>query len=161
VNGIQIRPTRFGAAVAQRMVAAAQDELTQRYGSGDENPIESVQFDPPEGLFVVAWVDGQPVGCGGWRTLSHFAPDSDAPEDVAEIKRMYVDAAARNTGVAAALLEALETSARAAGMRRVILETGLAQPEAIAFYTKHGYEKIPNYGHYRDEPDCVSFGRDL
>jgi GNAT superfamily N-acetyltransferase len=150
------------------MVAAAQEELTQRYGSGDANPIESVQFDPPEGIFLVAWLDGQPVGCGGWRTLSHFADTERAggdggetAEDVAEIKRMYVSPTVRNAGVATALLAALEASARSSGMRRMILETGLAQPEAIALYTKMGYEKIANYGHYKDEPDCVSFGRDL
>jgi len=149
------------------MVAAAQEELTQRYGSGDANPIEAVQFDPPEGGFVVAWLDGRPVGCGGWRTISHWTePAADWTEqvgvdDVAEIKRMYVSAEARNAGVATAILKALEDSARASGMRRMILETGLAQPEAIALYSKLGYEKIPNYGHYRDEPDCVSFGRDL
>ena len=145
---MEIRPTRFGAPIAQRLVAAAQEELTQRYGSGDANPIESVQFDPPEGIFLVAWLDGQPVACGGWRTISHFAEDAISAEDVAEIKRMYVSPAARNAGVATALLTALEASARERGMRRMILETGMAQPEAIALYTKHGYEKIQNYGYY-------------
>jgi GNAT superfamily N-acetyltransferase len=161
VSNIEIRPSRFGAPVAQAMVAEAQAELTQRYGSGDENPIESVQFDPPEGAFLIAWLDGQPVGCGGWRTISHFREDSGLAEDVAEIKRMYVSPVARSSGVATELLAALEASARDSGMRRVVLETGLAQPEAIAFYTKMGYERIPNYGYYKDSPDCVSFGRDL
>lgn len=161
MSNIEIRPSRFGAPVAQKLVAEAQEELTQRYGSGDENPIESVQFDPPEGAFLIAWLDGEPVGCGGWRTISHFDEDSGLAEDVAEIKRMYVVPKARNSGVATALLRALEDSARESGMRRVVLETGLAQPEAIAFYTKMGYQRIPNYGYYKDYPDCVSFGRDL
>ena len=101
------------------------------------------------------------MGCGGWRTISHFAEESGVAEDVAEIKRMFVSAEARKSGVATALLAALEASARNAGMRRMILETGTAQPEAIALYIKSGYERIPNYGHYKDYPDCVSFGRDL
>jgi ribosomal protein S18 acetylase RimI-like enzyme len=63
--------------------------------------------------------------------------------------------------VATALLQALEDSARGAGMRRIVLETGGGNPEAIAFYDKIGYRRIENYGYYRDEPDCVSFGRDL
>lgn len=161
VSNIEIRPSRFGAPVAQKLVAEAQEEITQRYGSPDENPMESVQFDPPEGVFLIAWLDGEPVGCGGWRTLSHFDEDSGLTEDVAEIKRVYVTPKARNRGVATALLKALEDSARESGKRRVVLETGLAQPEAIAFYTKMGYERIPNYGYYKDAPDCVSFGRDL
>src|SRR5262245_26325749 len=90
VTSVEIRPTRFGAPTAQRMVAAAQEELTQRYGSADANPIEAVEFDPPEGIFLVAYLDGAAVGCAGWRTLSHFAPDSNVADDVAEIKRMYV-----------------------------------------------------------------------
>jgi GNAT superfamily N-acetyltransferase len=159
VTAVEIRPVRFGAPVAQRMVVAAQEELTQRYGSGDGNPIEAVEFDPPEGLFVVAWLDGQPVGCGGWRTITYSG--RGMTEEVAEIKRMYVSPVARNAGVASAILTALEASARASGRPRMVLETGVAQPEAIALYNKMGYEKIPNYGHYKDEPDCVSLGRDL
>jgi GNAT superfamily N-acetyltransferase len=143
------------------LVAAAQEELTQRYGSGDENPIESVQFDPPEGMFLVAWLDGVPVGCAGWRTLSHFHDGEPVGEDVAEIKRMFVSAKARNSGVATSLLAALEGSARESGMKRMILETGMAQPEAMALYEKHGYARIPNYGYYKDSADCVSYGRDL
>lgn len=161
VTSLEIRPTRFGAPTAQQLVAAAQEELTQRYGSGDANPIEAVQFDPPEGIFLIAYLDSEPVGCAGWRTISHFAPDSEVAEDVAEMKRLYVVPEMRKAGVATALLEALEASARESGMSRMILETGTAQPEAIALYLKHGYERIPNYGHYKDEPDCVSFGKNL
>ncbi|GAA1757966.1 GNAT family N-acetyltransferase [Luedemannella helvata] len=158
-----IKPTRYGAPVARSLVAAIMAELSERYGGdgeGDQTPVEAVEFDPPEGLFLVAWRDGEPVGCGGWRTLSHFS-EPGIPEDVAEIKRMYTAPAARKSGVAAALLAAIEESAREGGMRRVVLETGLPQPEAIALYEKAGYTRIPNYGHYRDDPLCVSYGRDL
>jgi GNAT superfamily N-acetyltransferase len=143
------------------LVAAAQDELTQRYGSGDENPVEPIQFAPPEGAFLVAWQAGVPVACAGWRTISHSHEPTGTAEDVAELKRMYVSPQARGTGVAAALLTALEDSAREYGMRRMILETGGQQPEALRFYAKSGFTQIPNYGYYKDEPDCVSFAKDL
>ena len=161
MSDLDIRPSRFGAPSAQTLINAAQAELTQRYGSADENPIESIQFDPPEGAFLVVWQAGAPVACAGWRTVSHFREDADIAEDVAEIKRMYVTPQVRGSGVAAALIAALEESARASGMRRMILETGRRQPEALRFYAKAGYRQIPNYGYYKDEPDCVSFGRDL
>jgi GNAT superfamily N-acetyltransferase len=163
VSDLEIRQTRFGAPAAQTLVEAAQADLAARYGSGDENPIEAIEFDPPEGCFLVAWRDGQPVACGGWRTLSHVLEVADATpaEDIAEIKRMYVVPSVRGIGVAAAVLAALEDSARAAGMRRLVLETGRRQPEAIRFYEKSGYQRITNYGYYRDEPDCLSFARDL
>jgi GNAT superfamily N-acetyltransferase len=161
VSDFEIRPSRFGAPTAQALIAAAQAELTERYGSEDENPIESIQFDPPEGAFLVAWREGAPAACAGWRTISHFREDSDLPEDVAEVKRMYVTPSARGSGIASVLLAALEESAREHGMHRMILETGQRQPEALRFYVKSGYAQIPNYGYYKDEPDCVSFGRDL
>ncbi|HEX6871178.1 MAG TPA: GNAT family N-acetyltransferase [Micromonosporaceae bacterium] len=160
MTDLDIRPTRFGAPAAQRLVAAALADQAERYGSPDANPVEAVEFDPPEGAFLVAWQGDEPVACAGWRTLAHFSGDGFA-EDVAEIKRMYVVPAARGTGAAAAILTAIEDSARARGMRRVVLETGLKQPEAIRFYEKCGYQRIANYGYYKEAPDCVSFGRDL
>jgi len=80
---------------------------------------------------------------------------------VAEIKRMYTIPAARGQGVALALLRALEEAARQAGRNRIVLETGSAQPEAIGLYVKAGYARIPDFGHYKDEPGVRSYGKDL
>jgi GNAT superfamily N-acetyltransferase len=151
---------RFGAPIAQALLAAAQEDIVARYGSADGTTLDAVQFNPPEGAFLVVTRDGQPVACGGWRTLSQHS-DVGVAEDVAEIKRMYAVPAVRGAGVAKELLTAVEESARRSGMTRMILETGEGNPEAIRFYAKNGYERIANYGYYRDEPDCVSFGRDL
>jgi GNAT superfamily N-acetyltransferase len=172
VGEIEIRQTRYGAPSARVLVEAAMAELGERYGGGgDATPVEAVEFDPPEGCFVVAWLDGAAVACGGWRTLAHAgdlvsrgdgsSSDAEVAEDVAEIKRMYTTPTARKSGVATRVLRALEDNAREAGMHRVVLETGDRQPDAIAFYVKNGYERIMNYGYYKDEPGCVSFGRDL
>jgi GNAT superfamily N-acetyltransferase len=174
VSDLEIRQTRFGAPAARTLVAAAQADLAARYGESDQSLIEAIEFDPPEGAFLVAYLGGQPVACGGWRTLSHFAAEGSGgtgteaqilegqiPDDVAELKRMYAVPTVRGTGVAAALLAALEDSARSHGMRRIVLETGGLQPEAISFYRKNGYQEIANYGYYKAEPDCLSFGRDL
>jgi hypothetical protein len=43
----------------------------------------------------------------------------------------------------------LEEQAAAIGYRRIILETGIRQAEAMALYESSGYEPIPNYGAYR------------
>lgn len=159
MTDVEIKPTRFGAPAAQKLVAAAQADLAERYGSGDENPIEPVEFDPPEGCFLIAWHGGEPVACGGWRTLG-YAQDGFG-HDIAEIKRMYAVPSVRGSGAAAALLRALEDNARTAGMRQMWLETGDRQPEAIAFYAKYGYERIPDYGYYKDANGVRSFGREL
>ena len=150
-----IRPVPYASPEATGLVGAALVDLAQRYGGeGDATPVDPAQFTPPSGVFLVAWLDGQPVGCGGWRTY-HADPA------VAEVKRMYTVPEARGRGVARALLGQLEVTARAAGRKRIILETGNRQPEAIALYLAAGYVRIPDFGHYKDAPGVRSFGRDL
>ena len=151
---------RYGSDDARTLLAAAHADLVERYGSGDENPVDPAQFDAPDGCFLVARQDERPVACGGWRSLSGN-PFLDQFEDVAELKRMYAVPAVRGTGVADALLRALEDSARGRGRRWMVLETGAEQPQAIRFYRRHGYEPIANYGYYRQYSTCRSFGRSL
>ncbi|MEV4199135.1 GNAT family N-acetyltransferase [Micromonospora globbae] len=155
MSEIEIRLVPFDSPVAQRLIRAALADLGARYGgSGDETPVDPAEFVPPAGAFLVAHLDGEPVGCGGWR--SH----GDTGE-VAELKRMYTDPAARGRGVARAVLAAVERSAREHGRKRMILECGDRQPEAVAMYTSAGYERIPNFGFYKDAPGCLSYGRTL
>jgi hypothetical protein len=59
------------------------------------------------------------------------------------------------------MLAAVEASARAAGRRRLILETGDRQPEAIALYESAGYARIPDFGYYQGYPDVLSFAKEL
>ncbi|HEY2670934.1 MAG TPA: GNAT family N-acetyltransferase [Rugosimonospora sp.] len=155
MSELKIIPIGYQDPVASTLVRAALADLTDRYGgNGDDTPVDPTQFDPPRGTFVVAWLDGDPVACGGWRT---FGGDGE----VAEIKRMFTLASARRQGVAMAVLRAVEESARSAGRKRAILETGGLQPEAIALYERAGYRLVPNFGYYKDEPDVRSYGRDL
>lgn len=145
----------YDSTVARELVAAAMADLGRRYGGdGDGTPVDPAEFAPPHGAFLVAYLDGRPVGCGGWR---RYGDDGR----VAELKRMYTAPAARGRGVARRVLAAVEESARSAGRRRMILECGDRQPEAIALYTSCGYQPIPHFGFYRDAPGVVSLGRDL
>jgi GNAT superfamily N-acetyltransferase len=152
---IDIRLVKYTEPVAVAMIEAALADLSERYGGdGDSTPVDPAQFEPPHGGFLVAWLDGRPAGCGGWRTY-HGDPD------VAEVKRMYTVPEARGRGVALALLRALEEAARQAGRKRIVLETGHRQPEAVALYVKAGYARIPDFGHYKDEPGVRSYGKAL
>ena len=83
------------------------------------------------------------------------------PDVRAEIKRMYTAPSARGTGVGRAILERLEAVAAELGYRDVLLETGLAQPEAIALYASHGWHRIEPYGHHRESPWSVCFAKAL
>ncbi|QGN50276.1 GNAT family N-acetyltransferase [Micromonospora sp. WMMD558] len=155
MQNLEIHAARFDAPESQALIRAALADLGQRYGgSGDETPVDAAEFEPPAGTFLVALLDGRPVGCGGWR--SHGAEG-----DVAELKRMYVAPEARGRGVARAVLAAVERSAREQGRKRIVLECGDKQPEAIALYSSAGYERIPNFGFYKDAPGCISFSRTL
>ena len=155
VSEIEIRVSDYQSPVAQRLVAATLADLGARYGgSGDDTPVDADEFRPPHGVFLVAYQGGEPVGCGAWR--SH----GDSGE-TAELKRMYTAPAARGRGVARAVLAAVERSAREHGRKRIVLECGQRQPEAISLYESAGYQRIDNFGYYRESPECVSFGRTL
>ena len=136
----------------QKLVSEAMAELSARYGgSGDDTPVTLTDFDPPAGRFFVAASGDELVGCAGWRAHGRDA----------ELKRMFTALAARGRGVARKLLVAIEDSARADGRDRVILETGDKQPEAIGLYISCGYQRIPDFGYYKDSDDVLSFARKL
>ena len=79
----------------------------------------------------------------------------------AELKRMYVAPAARGRGFARLLLAELERTASVAGARRMVLETGTRQPEAIALYRSSGYRPMPRFGIYREAPGSRCFAKPL
>jgi GNAT superfamily N-acetyltransferase len=136
----------------QVLVGELQTEYVERYGGPDQTPIDAAAFTPPEGAFLVGWLEGQVVACGAYRKHR---------DDVAEIKRMYVRQPWRRRGIARELLAELEARTAAAGYARAVLETGLAQPEALALYASAGWTPIPGYGIYRDSPANRCFAKDL
>src|SRR6218665_734922 len=90
---------------------------------------------------VVAYVDGQPAGCGCFK---------QSGEQAVEMKRMYVKPEFRRRGVSSSVLIELEKWAGEMGYREAVLETGNKQEEAIAMYEKYGYAVIPNYPPYEN-----------
>ncbi|MEV4755267.1 GNAT family N-acetyltransferase [Micromonospora sp. NPDC049559] len=155
MSELEIRLVGYDSPVARRLVRAALADLGERYGgSGDDTPVRAAEFAPPDGAFLVAYLGGEPVGCGAWRSHGESG-------EVAELKRMYTAPEVRGRGVARGVLAAVERSARDHGRKRMILECGDRQPEAIALYEASGYERIENFGYYRDSPNCISYGRSL
>ena len=151
---IKIREARFDEPVVQRLIAEAMAELSRRYGgTGDDTPVAATDFAAPSGAFFVAYdpSGGRLLGCAGWR----------AHGEDAELKRMFTVPAARGRGVARRILTAVEESARERGCKRVILETGDRQPEAIALYLRSGYERIEDFGYYKGEQGVLSYARSL
>lgn len=137
-----------------KLIADLQQVFVERYGDEDVTPVDPAQFAAPLGYFVVGYLDGVPVACGGWRVHSEL-------ESAVEIKRMYVADSLRGKGLSRLILANLEDTAREAGYQQMVLETGLRQPEAIGLYTATGYERIENFGVYRNHPESVCYSKPL
>ncbi|WP_037355951.1 GNAT family N-acetyltransferase [Amycolatopsis orientalis] len=156
---MDIRAVAFDHPDAVKLMAEIQLEYVRRYGGEDETPMDAAEFTPPRGLFLVGYLDNVPVASGAWR--AHDGPEPTfRPGDV-EIKRMYVVESARGRGLARAMLAELEATAVAAGRKRVVLETGTEQPEAIGLYRSSGYDEIPAFGYYLDMPYSRYYGKEL
>ncbi|MFB7866347.1 MULTISPECIES: GNAT family N-acetyltransferase [unclassified Streptomyces] len=163
---MDIRPTSFDHPDAVKLNDAVQLEYAVRYadddgdGEGDLTPLDPSMFAPPQGLYLIAYdPEGLPVATGGWRAQE--ANDEGYTDGDAELKRMYVVPEARGLGLARRILAALEADARAAGRTRMVLETGTAQPEAIALYTSSGYEPCAKFGYYREYPNSRCYAKAL
>lgn len=157
---VQIEPRPLDDPEVQTLIAEVQLEYTRRYGGPDDTVLEPDEFTEPNGLFLLARLGDEPVGIGGWR--AHSSASRGLRDGDAEIKRMYVRADARRRGIARRLLDALERTAADAGRRRMVLETGIEQPEAIAMYATAGYDPMPErYGHYADTEVALYFSKDL
>ncbi|MGW6025268.1 bifunctional helix-turn-helix transcriptional regulator/GNAT family N-acetyltransferase [Streptomyces sp. NPDC055099] len=119
-------------------------ELQELFDEGFD-PGTSLLPDPgelraPRGLFLVARLHGEPVGCAGLK-LPPGAP--------AEIKRLWVGPRTRGLGLARRLLSELEERAARHGSDRVRLDTNKALEAATRLYRTSGYTEVPAFN---DEP---------
>ena len=142
---IELRQVDPTCPDAQRCLRAYVAELNRRAPQRGFNPSQGATADPhevrpPTGAFVLAYLRGEAVGCGA---VKH------QPDEVTDIKRMWVAESARGVGLGRRLLEHLERLAREHGSRKAHLETSDALPEAIALYRSSGYVEVPPFN---DEP---------
>jgi putative acetyltransferase len=144
-----VRPADPTGPEAAALIARLSAELAALYpedasaGAANFNPADVAG---PGSIFLIAWLDGQPVGSGTLRPMEL---------GVAEVKRMYVEPAARGRGVSRRLLAELERAAAGMGYTTVRLETGLRQSAAIRLYDTSGYYRIANYGLYDENPQSI------
>jgi putative acetyltransferase len=97
-------------------------------------------------LFAVARnADGAAIGCGAVVLTGGYG----------ELKRFYIQPRARGQGSARQIIDTLESAACARGYETLMLETGPYQTQALAFYTKQGYERCGPFGDYPEHPFSV------
>ncbi|MEB8344915.1 GNAT family N-acetyltransferase [Flavobacteriaceae bacterium KMM 6898] len=133
------------------LVALLDADLSERDGEDHSfynqfNKLDLIKY------ALVAYHLELPVACGALKELE---------PNVMEVKRMYVIPEKRGEGIATRVLSVLENWARDLGYQKCVLETGKRQPEAIALYTKNGYQIIPNYGQYAGIENSVCFEKKL
>ncbi|MFJ8001813.1 GNAT family N-acetyltransferase [Streptomyces sp. NPDC096310] len=156
---MEISPIAFDHPDAVKLSDEAQAEYLRRFGHDDLTLLRPSYFDPPLGLFLLAYQDGAPVASGGWRAQDALAEGYERGD--AEVKRMFVAPEARGRGLARRILAALEADARRAGRIRMVLETGDLLPEAVGLYQSSGYVPTTGFGFYRVHPDSRFFRKPL
>ena len=128
------------SADARQCLSAYFRELAARFEGGfhheKEGLADAAEMVPPAGVFVLARLDGEAVGCGGLMRID---------EATGEIKRVWTAPSARGMGVARRMLRTLEAAARDMGLKRLRLDTNRALTEAHALYRKEGFREIARF----------------
>jgi putative acetyltransferase len=110
--------------------------------------MDATQLAVPEVSFYVMRETGVAIGMGAIKSLT---------DDHAEIKSMHVLHEHRGKGLSKRMLIHLLDEARAAGFRKLSLETGV-QPTFIAaraLYAKAGFSECPPFQGYSEDPNSV------
>jgi len=147
-----IRAATLAEITTAGLIAELDTELQTRYPEECINGIEQETFAASDGYVAVAIADDEYAACGAL-----------SPLDVttAELKRMYVRSAFRGCGIARGLLQHLETQAHQRGFMRIVLETGVRQPEALGLYSSVGYKPTQPFGPYRNSTQRLYLAKPL
>jgi DNA-binding MarR family transcriptional regulator/GNAT superfamily N-acetyltransferase len=124
----------------QQYFAELDERFERGFNAGKSIPADSEDLRPPRGTFLLARLDGRPVGCGAVKL---------AEPRVGSIKRMWVSPEVRGAGVGRRLLLALEKEAAGLGMTLLRLETNRSLHEAQALYRRNGYREVAAFN---DDP---------
>lgn len=136
-----------------------QADLAERYGEPDEGA-----FHPEDSVAnVLVREDGVAVAFVAVRDVSGTLDGrgGEHPSGTGEVKRLYVEPAYRGRGHGRTAMHAAHRRAAAAGLRRLVLETGTLQPESIDLYLSLGYVPVESYGHYAGHPLSRCFALEL
>jgi putative acetyltransferase len=132
-------------AEIKRLIAEADAHATSLYAP-ESNHLVSAEDLVAEGVrFFVARADGVAVGCAALRRAGTEG----------ELKRMFVLERARGMGVGRAILQAVESAARADGIPILRLESGIRNVEALGLYRRSFYVERGPFGTYRADPVSV------
>jgi GNAT superfamily N-acetyltransferase len=157
---VEIAPVDPYDDAAQSCLGQYFTELDRRFDAGFDPALSILpgvdELRPPQGLFLIARLRDEPIGCGGLVFHDGSPPD---------IKRMWVAPSSRGLGVGRRLLAELERRAALDGHRTVRLETNRTLTRAVAMYRAAGYREVPafndeTYAHHWFEKVLAESGGD-
>jgi GNAT superfamily N-acetyltransferase len=137
---------------ARAMMEALWEEIETRYGFKAPNPFDPVCFEGTGSGFWIAFADNEPVGSIAIAPLS---------EHEAELDIMYVAPFFRGSGIAKELMASLEQHAKENDLTIIKLRAGLPQPEALRFYEKMGFTRIPAFGKWINDSTAICFEKKI
>ena len=134
---------RPDTADAQLLIAELETHLAPFYPATSRHGYSVEKLIKQGVAFFVVRQAGVPAGCGG---VQFFGTE------YGELKRMFVRPQFRRLGLAKLMLEHLEQYTRDHNIKVLRLETGIHQKEAIDLYRRVGYQSVPPFGEYVDDP---------
>ena len=138
-SGVRLSVEDPASPAARYCLERYFEELAARFEHGFD-PTRGIsatpaELTPPQGYFVLATLDDEPVGCGALKCHPTFG----------EVKRMWVATAARGRGVGTRILRHLEDLARERRLPVLRLETNEALTEAQSLYRRNGFREVPAF----------------
>lgn len=152
VDRLVIRAVEPGCQESIDLQWEMRRELDAMYDETTIDPPPLEQFRLPRAAFLVAWLDGIPIGCGAITTLD---------ESTAHFKRVFVRPGFRGHGFGRQVMKALEEKAAELGYTVLFLETADKQQEAISMYTSLGYQRVPCAGRVPCAEQSICFEKEI
>lgn len=150
---IEIVPADPRTPEITAMIHALDRYMGGLYPAESNHLVDVNTLAQPNVHFFAAKMDGKHVGCGA--IMIHGL-------DYAEVKRVFVDHAARGLGLGKRLIDKLAETARLQGITLMRLETGISQPEALGLFEACGFTRCGSFGDYpADDPYSVFMERQV
>lgn len=150
---IEIMPADPRTPEIVAMIHALDRYMEALYPAESNHLVDVNALAQPNVHFFAARVDARIAGCGA--IMVHGL-------DYAEVKRIFVDPAARGLGLGRRLIDRLVATARLQGITLMRLETGISQPEALGLFEARGFTRCGPFGDYpADDPYSVFMERRL
>jgi putative acetyltransferase len=143
---LEIRTESPLSEASRALIADSQSALEAVYSADEIFTLDATELAAPNAQFLVARMDGRPVGCIALVDMLRYG----------ELKRLFVDNAARGLGLGQRLVAEAEAAARDLGLSVLRLETGPELVPAVKLYRRLGYCDRGPFGDYADLP-CSLF----